>query len=522
MSTNNVQSFSLIQGLMKSESFNPPVKHPQLIETHISWVIIAEPYAYKIKKSINLGFLDFSTLEKRLHFCNEELRLNQRLAPHIYLSVIPITGTVQEPHWDGTGTPIEYAIKMIAFPQETQLDRLLSKGLLTPEKVDVLAGHIAHFHTHTDRADKDSEYGEPQIICQPVKENFQQIRTRVKNVSILQSLDKLEEWSRTTSKSLQQLFTARKANGFIRECHGDLHLRNIAWVDDKPLLFDCIEFSPILRWIDVISDVAFLVMDLQDRKQPEMAQRFLNKYLEFTGDYTALPILRYYLTYRAMVRAKIDVIRANQDGISSSEKSEAEEDFHQYLQLALQYIQPNKPQIIITRGLSASGKSTVSQALLEHIGAIRIRSDVERKRLHGIQPQETENLEIDKGMYSREATERTYTKLTELAGQIIDAGYTVIVDGVFSHSQQRQLFRSLAAKRNVPFTVLECTASIETLRKRITERTGGVSDANLAVLESQFAKWKPLQDHELDNTLTIDTQNPVDIKSLVKQIQKRG
>lgn len=521
MSTNNVQSFALIQGLMKPETFNPPVQRPLLIETHISWVIIAEPYAYKIKKSINLGFLDFSSLEKRLHFCKEELRLNQRLAPHIYLSVIPITGTVQEPQWNGTGTPIEYAIKMIAFPQDTQLDRLLSTGLLTPQIIDALAGHIAHFHTHTDRADKDSEYGEPEIICQPVKENFQQIRTQVKSVSISQSLDKLEEWSRTTSKSLLQLFTARKANGFIRECHGDLHLRNIAWVENKPLLFDCIEFSPILRWIDVISDVAFLVMDLQDRKQPRLAQRLLNKYLEFTGDYSALYILRYYLTYRAMVRAKIDVIRANQDGISSNEKMEAEEGFYEYLKLALHYIEPTKPQIIITRGLSASGKSTVSQELLEHIGAIRIRSDVERKRLNGIQPEETENFEIDKGMYSKEATERTYTKLAELTAQIIDAGYTVIVDGVFSNDEQRQLFRSLAVKSNVPFTILQCTASIKTLRKRITERKGGVSDANLAVLERQYAKWTQLQDNEFESTLTIDTENPVAIGSLAKQLLKR-
>ena len=521
MSTNNLQSFSLIQGLMKPEALNPPVKRPILIETHISWVIIAEPYAYKIKKSINLGFLDFSSLEKRLHFCKEELRLNQRLAPHIYLSVVPITGTVQEPQWDGTGKPIEYAIKMIAFPQDTQLDRLLSTGLLTPQIIDVLAGHIAHFHTHTDRADKDQEYGEPEVICQPVEENFQQIRVHVKSVSILQSLDNLEEWSRTASKSLQQLFSARKASGFIRECHGDLHLRNIAWVDDKPLLFDCIEFSPILRWIDVISDVAFLVMDMQDRKQPELAQRFLNKYLEFTGDYAALHVLRYYLTYRAMVRAKIDVIRANQDGISSSEKSEAEEDFHLYLQLALQYIQPNRPQIIITRGLSVSGKSTVSQSLLEQMEAIRIRSDVERKRLHGLEPDTSASIGIDEGIYSREITERTYSKLAELAGQIIDAGYTVIVDGVFANDEQRQLFRNLAAKRNVPFTILECTASIETLRKRITTRKSGVSDANLAVLESQYVKWTPLQDNELESTLTIDTENPVAIESLAKQLLKR-
>ena len=518
MNTNNVQSSSLIQALMQPEAFNPPAHHPLLIETHISWVIIAEPYAYKIKKSLDLGFLDFSSLEKRLHFCKEELRLNKRLAPDIYLSVIPITGTVQQPQWEGSGKIIEYAIKMIAFPQETQLDRLLSNGELPPAKIDILAEHIAYFHTHTDIAAQDTEYGEAEIIRQPVDENFRQIREHVKNGPILQSLNKLEEWSQSTFDALQSLFVTRKATGFIRECHGDLHLRNIACLDGKPVLFDCIEFSPILRWIDVISDVAFLVMDLQDRKQPQLAQRFLNTYLECTGDYAALNIIKYYLTYRALVRAKIDIIRAHQDGINAHEKREAKEDFEGYLKLALTYIQPTKPQIIITRGLSASGKSTISKTLLEHIGAIRIRSDVERKRLYDQQSQATSEQEIDKGIYTPEATKRTYLKLMELAEKIIDAGYTVIVDGVFLHHQQREIFRQLAAKKQVPFTILECTASINTLRTRITKRTKGASDANLEVLENQYTMWQPLQEHELDNTLIIDTENPVDIEFLANKL----
>jgi uncharacterized protein len=519
MSTVNVQSASFIQALMKPEAFNPPVAHPVLIETHISWVIIATPYAYKIKKSVDFGFLDFSTLEKRLHFCKEELRLNQRLAPDIYLSVIPITGTAQHPQWAGTGKAIEYAVKMIAFPQETQLDRLLLSGQLAPEKIDSLAEHIAHFHTHADIASKDTEYGEAAIIRQPVEENFHQIRTYVKNGPSLRSLNKLEKWNQASFDAMQSLFATRKAAGCIRECHGDLHLRNIACLDGKPVLFDCIEFSPILRWIDVISDVAFLVMDLQDRKQPELAYRVLNKYLEYTGDYSALNVLKYYLTYRALVRAKIDIIRANQDGINAHEKREAEEDFAGYLKLALTYSRPTKPQIIITRGLSASGKSTISKTLLEHIGAIRIRSDVERKRLYDQQPQGTSDKGIGRGVYNAEATERTYLKLEELTGTIIDAGYTVIVDGVFLHYQQRQLFRQLAAKKQVPFIILECIASINTLRTRITKRTEGVSDADLEVLENQYAMWQPLQDHELNNTLIINTQNPVDIESLMKQLK---
>ena len=522
MSVDNIQSFSLIEGLMKPEGFNPPVGQCILIETHISWVLIAEPYAYKIKKSLNLGFLDFSTLEKRLLFCKEELRLNKRLAPNIYLNIIPITGTIESPQWGGEGKPIEYAVKMLAFPQDSQLDRLLTSGLLHPKIIDVLAQHIANFHTQTDIAGLDSLYGEPEIILQPVQENFLQMREHIDNTLALQKLNTLEEWSNETFDSLQHIFTQRKKAGFIRECHGDMHLRNIAWFDDQPVLFDCLEFNPYLRWIDIISDVGFLVMDLQDRGQSQMAWRFLNKYLEYTGDYAAMGILRYYLVYRALVRAKIDVIRADQVGINHAEKIEAEKDFYQYLKLALGYIHPPKPQIIITHGMSASGKSTISQALLEHFGALRIRTDVERKRLNDLKPEDDGRSEIDGGIYSKVTTEKTYSILKELAGQIIDAGYSVIVDGVFLQYQQRQIFKNLAEKKHVSFTILECKADIETLRKRIIERKDPISDANLKVLEKQYSIWQPLHSDEGNATLIIDTQLPTDIQFLAKKIKERG
>ena len=200
----------------------------------------------------------------------------------------------------------------------------------------------------------------------------------------------------------------RKTAGFIRECHGDMHLRNIAWVDDAPLVFDCIEFNPALRWIDVMSDVAFLVMDLQDRKQPGLAQRFLNTYLEYTGDYAGIGVLRFYLVYRALVRAKIDAIRADQARIDKQQQAEAEKNFFDYLQLALSYVRPAKPQLIIMRGMSASGKSTVSRSLSEQLGAIRIRSDVERKRLFGLKPENDAQAAVGEGIYTAEATHRTY------------------------------------------------------------------------------------------------------------------
>jgi hypothetical protein len=519
MSKDTLQPLSLINSLMQPGAYDPSVEKCELIETHISWVILTGEYAYKIKKSLNLGFLDFSTLEKRRFYCGEELRLNKRLAPMVYLSVVPITGTVEHPQWAGEGQAIEYAVKMRAFPQQAQLDRVLALGALKTQQIDILSRHIADFHNRIDVAGDDSIYGDPACILQPIEENFKQIREHVADTKALKMLSGLEHWSQENFKALKSLFVQRKSDGFVRECHGDLHLRNIAWMDDGPVVFDCIEFSPGLRWIDVMSDVAFLVMDLQDREQPALAQRFLNNYLEHTGDYAGSRVLRFYQMYRALVRAKIDAIRGDQAGISQKEQAEAEKDFFEYLNLALTYVRPLKPQLIITRGMSASGKSTVSGLLLEQLGAVRIRSDVERKRLFGLKAEDDGQSAVGQGIYTAKATERTYRKLEELAAQLLDAGYPVIVDAVFLHYEERENFRKLAEARHIAFVILQCTASAEILRQRIVERQRDVSDADLKVLEMQCSEWQPLHKHERLNAVTIETAGVVDINSLASQMK---
>lgn len=521
MSSNTLQPISLIHSLMHPEKFIPRVETSELIETHISWVILAGSYAYKIKKSLDLGFLDFSTLEKRRFYCEEELRLNKRLASMMYLSVVPITGTIESPRWAGAGEAIEYAVKMRAFPQQAQLDRVLALSALKSGQIDILAKHIADFHNQTEIADMGTWFGNPESVYKPIDENFKQIREHAENPEALSKLSELEDWSQVKFQELKSVLAKRKVDGFVRECHGDLHLRNIAWMDDGPVVFDCIEFSPELRWIDVINDIAFLVMDLQDRGQPTMAQRFLNSYLEHTGDYGGMGVLQFYKIYRALVRAKIDAIRSHQAGISPEEQAEAEKEFLEYLNLALSYIKPNRPHLMVTYGMSASGKSTVSRSLLELLGAVRIRSDVERKRLFGLKPEDDGQSALGKGIYSTEATEKTYRKLEELAAQIIDTGYPVIVDAVFLNYEEREHFRELAKKRHIPFTILECTTDEKTLRQRITERKNDISDADLKVLELQLSEWKPLQAHERIDIVTVDTTDPLDINLLVSQIEKK-
>ena len=510
-----------VSALLKPSVYPHAVEHCELIETHISWVILTGEYAYKIKKPVNLGFVDFSTLEKRHHYCLEELRLNRRLAASLYLDVVAITGTSEHPDIkeepDNKSTVIEYAVKMRQFQQQAQLDRMLLADKLLPEHIDAFAQRIAEFHQQIDIADSSAKYADIEQVCRPVKDNFEQIQYYINNEKYQSILAELEQWADSEYKRLEVVFQQRKQNGYVRECHGDMHLRNLAWVDNEPLLFDCLEFNPELRWIDVINDIAFLVMDLQDRQQPQLAQRFLNKYLEHTGDYAGITVLPYYLFYRALVRAKVDAIRAAQSGISTDEKVEAEKDMAAYLELAQCYTRGTQPKLIITRGMSASGKTTIGGMLLEKLPAIRIRSDVERKRLFGLKAEQSAQSASGEGIYSAEASKRTYKKLAEVASNIIEAGFSVIVDATFINLEPRTQFQALAKDKNVPLIILEFTASPETLRQRIINRHGDASDADINVLEHQIGQWQELSDKE--NIIKINTEEPVNIMYLLEKIE---
>lgn len=522
----------LIGSLMRPDVFDHPTDTITCIETHISWVILAGDYAYKIKKACNLGFLDFSTLKKRRHFCNEEVRLNRRLAAPLYIGVIPLTGEPEQPVLrgsGGSGTIIEYAIKMIRFPQQAQLDHMLTHGKLENRHIDAYAQMVADFHCAAAPASEETAFGDPTHVDHAIAQVFSQLRRQPEATRYTAVINDLEDWCASAFKTLTPLFEHRKHGGFIRECHGDMHLRNLVWFNERPLAFDCLEFDPDLRWIDVLSEVAFLVMDLDYRGQHRLAYRFLNAYLERTGDYTGIPILRFYLVYRALVRAMVDAIRAAQPGISPTKRKEAAQAFCSYLELAQSYCRPAIPPLMITHGLSGSGKSTLSQLLLEQLGALRIRSDVERKRIFGRLGGLNTNLNVHadvhhpdnaQQLYSRAANTRTYVALKQRAEKVLEGCFPVIIDAVFLHHEERVEFRTLALRMQVPFIILVFTASADTLRQRIRERKNDVSDADLAVLEMQLGALKPLQDAELPHHIIIDTEQPFDAAQLASAIER--
>lgn len=472
-----------LQHLLGPAAYPHPVGAVRLIETHISWVLIAGDYAYKIKKPVDLGFLDFSTLAKRRFCCEEEIRLNRRLAPDIYLGVVAVTDT-------GIGTAGEvrdWAVQMRAFPADATLDR---EAAVTPEQMDAIADRVARFHGEIAEAPGDSEYGTPEAVMYPVRENVRQIREL--SSPPLAHLAHLEAWSEQEYLRLHDHFAARKAGGHIRECHGDLHLGNIAWVDEAPLIFDCIEFNPALRYVDVVSEIAFLSMDLIARGQEAMAWRFLNRYLEHTGDYAGLAALRFYLVYRAMVRAKVACIRAGQGDAGAGAEAA------RYLDLAGRLARPDRPALLLMHGCSGSGKTWLSQRILEALGAIRLRSDVERKRLYGV-PALADSRSAAGDIYTAEAGRRTFDHLRELAGALLGQGYRVIVDATFISQALRADFAGLAEHLATPWCIVSVEADAALLRKRVSHRHGrgdDASEADLAVLESQLRNQEPLDENE--------------------------
>jgi len=452
-----------------------------LVETHISWVLFDHGTVYKIKKAVRFPFLDFTTLASREFYCREELRLNSRLAPSIYLDVVPITGTFDAPVVGGGGAPIEYAVKMREFDQDGLLSRVIARDELTSPRVDALAIEVAAVHERAARAGADLPYGQQAGILEDARGNFTAI-TGTLEAADRARLDALREWTERECARCTPVFAARRREGFVRECHGDLHLGNIALVGGAVTLFDCIEFNPAMRWIDVMSDVAFLVMDLRDRNRPDLAARFLNTYLERTGDYGGLGVLRFYTVYRALVRAKIAWLR------------QAGTPFHSYVALALRETTPPAPSVVITHGVAGSGKSTRAQALVD-AGAVAVRSDVERKRLHGLPPDARTASNTGGGLYTAAISRATYDRLASLARTIVAAGYTVVVDATFLKRAQRDLLRGVAAERRVPFVIADCSAPAPVLRERVARRLsrgGDASEATLDVLAQQLASEEPL------------------------------
>jgi aminoglycoside phosphotransferase family enzyme/predicted kinase len=508
------QHEKLIQSLMDPQRWPEGGADRCRIDTHISTVVLAGDVAYKLKKPLDLGFLDFFTIDARRRACMEELRLNNRLAPQVYQAVVAITGSIERPQIDGDGEPIDWAVRMRRFDPDAILSRLMDR--LNTDLIGSLAGHVARFHQAAARCDPAEAYGSADSVYAPMTQNLEQICKRTPQFCA--DVEPLEQWSAAQRRHLDGVLRQRKSDGHIRECHGDLHLGNVALIDGEPVMFDAIEFNPGLRWIDTISDIAFMTMDLQERGRVDLAYRFLDRYLQACGDYDGLAVLRFYEVYRALVRAKIAAIRSGQADISDIERNAVHNELTGYVTFAEQLISPRRGAIVITQGVSGSGKSHVSERLPDFLPAVRLRSDVERKRILGVDPHSEATA---RGAYSSELTLKTYARLESLADTVVGAGYVAVVDATFLKRAQRDRFRALAESLRVPFVIIDCDAPLEVLRDRIIGRwgqAGNVSDADLVVLDTQLAAREELSETERRASIAVRPEkalNPDELEKLV-------
>jgi aminoglycoside phosphotransferase family enzyme/predicted kinase len=507
--------------LLDNSVYSHPVDDVRLIETHISWVVLTGQFAYKIKKPVNLGFLDFTTLALRRHYCERELELNRRFCRDLYLDVVPVTGTWQQPRIDGNGRIFDYAVKMRQFDNRQLADNLARNGQLNDELVRGMAKTLARIHAELPSISETSEYGFAKDFYAAAMENFSQIRAYSLSREIQQSLAALEQWTGTVYQRNRPLLEQRRREGHVKDCHGDCHLGNIVILDGKITLFDCIEFNDSFRIQDTISEAAFLSMDLCARNLPEQSRRFVNIYLEYCGDYDALSLFNLFRCYYALVRAKVYLLRQpapNQPAITAETHSE----FYRYVTLAERFTEKNTGMLVLMHGLSGSGKSHVAEKVAAKFNAIRIRSDVERKRLFHLAPEQPGTNEPN--LYSAEASRRTFDRLLALSQSIVVAGFGCIVDATFLSRAAREPFIHWATReKNIPLVILHCDASEPVILQRLQQRTvqgGDASDADCAVYRQQLSVAEPLSPDESVYLVSVDTEHADCIDFAVAQLTR--
>ena len=510
-------SAMLVSNLARPDAFPHAVDRIEILETHISWVILTGTYAYKIKKPLDLGFLDFSTLDLRKHFCQEELRLNQRFAPKIYVDIVPVGGSRDQPEV-GIEPALDWAVRMHEFAADARLDRQVQQNQISISDMQTLGETIAGVHKRAPVALRDGQFGTADAVCKPTQDNFLSLTRDCTDPALQQQLSALEQWNAAEIERLKPAFQQRLEQGRIRECHGDLHLANLVRIDDRIVAFDCLEFSPALRWIDVISEVGFLVMDTLAHGKPDLGYAFLNRYLEVSGDYSGVALLPFYLVYRCLVRAKVAAVLHRQSSGSSDLTP-----ITRYLDLAASLANPDgKPILIITHGLSGSGKTWLTSSVMAQIPAIRLRSDLERKRLHGLSDLQSSGSGVAGGIYSSSASANIYAHLARMARICLSAGFDTIVDAAFLWQEQRSMFHSVARDLQLPFAILDCHASHATLRQRIEARSAAgtdASEADLGVLEHQLAIEVQLSEAERQHVIRLDTETTIDTEALLQKIR---
>lgn len=498
---------------LRDARFSHPTRDIRVRETHLSYVVLTGDFAYKIKKAIKLDFIDTTSLEQRRTLCEAEVRLNRRYAPDLYLGVVPVSKLDEQLVFDNPDAVVEYAVQMRQFDTDAELQALLSHDRVQADDFATLADRVAKAHREADTYSASFPAG-TDAYRRKARENVESVIERAPLIDAADLAAELQQWTATRLDTQLDGLHERERNGFIRECHGDLHTGNILRWRDALAPFDCLEFDPQLRFIDVLSDAAFLVMDLIDRGRADFAFVFLSRYLERTGDYSGITLLPDYLVYRALIRAKVELISLQQHPDEAEPATRA----RSLLETARGFARSSTPTLIVMHGASGSGKSWLSEQLVPVLPAVRIRSDLERKRIAGLDPF-AHGAPPDERIYTLEFNERTYEHLRECARACLRAGLHTIVDAAFLKQRERDAFARLAQREDARVLIVSCTADRVTLEQRIAARRDArndPSDADERVLHRQLETMEPIAAHERAYTLFVNTQD-ADAIQMVEQ-----
>jgi uncharacterized protein len=490
-----------LSGLLDAGAYPHPVERVEVVETHVSWVLLTGDYAYKIKRPICYPFLDMREAQRRLELCREELRLNRRFAAALYVELCPIVRRDGKARMGGAGEVIEHAVRMRQFPREEELDRLLGAGRIEPAELHSFGVALADIHESLPRVAASSQWGSAAVVRGAISSNLAQAaaleaqrygthRVETLRPALLAGLDLLEPW-----------ISERRAAGYVRECHGDLHCGNVVRWEGELRAFDCLEFEPSLRWIDVAQEIAFLLADLEARAATAHAHAFISGYLARSGDYAACRGIAPFKAHCALVRAKVMALAAD-------ERATGRYGFSEFVAVAGQSLAPRHPVLVVVMGLSGSGKTRLATQLAPLLGAVHVQSDVERKRLAGMKPGLRSRSGLEADLYAPAATDRLYAHLRDCAAHLLASGWSVIVDATFAGRDRRARMRELALRQGVPLHVIACHAPEEILRHRVEQRAAlgtDASEADTAVLDWQLRHADPLRPDERLSVLQVDT-----------------
>jgi aminoglycoside phosphotransferase family enzyme/predicted kinase len=504
---------ALPEALLRPQAWPGGHARVELVETHISWVFLVGEFAYKVKKPVRLDFLDFSTPALRHHFCQEELRLNRRFAPQLYLGLSTVVSTGHGLAVDVPGRVVDHAVRMRRFDREQELDALLRRGAAGPALLEDFGRRLAAQHELAPRAGADQPWARPDRTLEACRENFSELR-RLGGDAARARAEALASWTEERFRALAERFGQRVSDSRFRECHGDLHCANVVRHAGELWAFDALEFDPGLHWIDVANDLAFLFMDLGARGHPGLAAALLDGWLAGSGDFDALGVFRFYESYRAGVRAKVAAIRGSQH---PSQGEAHRREMGHYLDCAVRASRERHPRLVVMTGLSGSGKSWLAQRLLAPLEAIRVRSDVERKRLAGLPAHEAS----DGSIYSAGMTDRTYSRLEQLAAGALQDGFSVVVDAACLQAGERRRFSRLAQHRNVPFHIVSLVAHRDTLLRRVGERDAAGSDPSEATAEvvmRQLGFAEPLRPDELPRAVVVRADDEIDAEAVARRL----